>query len=831
MGSAMRLAIAWGSAVLAVAGAKAAERVLPLNLAARHEATDKVQVQELGPNEYEWSLPDGLAQTLNIDLRKLGVKAKDYDELRFDLKPLGSQVALHTMLFGMPTEKELSSWYTKFKTETGQWTTARFNLRVDDDGAMYPDRFPGFQAGVLRMRLGRRMLGYPGEPRWRKAVLRKPRLIRWVVAADFEPRDVKIAAGDAELSYTYPLRLKNRTDKPLTATIEADPKHTLKSFRAYPAKSSIELAGGEEKIVPIRLLISQEQAKKLAPGYSEPACPRVSVDGLADSDVQPWIGYRKMPMWAVIPVSRTTWTPATFQQRVAAAAKVMPVDGWKTDILRKADEALKYDFPAYDWWPTPGTKPRAAPHWGNSYRCPDCKGDMRQVTPDDIHHHLCQQCGKKFENHPFLDQCARQEYFAGRFADARRLAAAWLLTGEDKYAEKAVAIMLAYADAHPTMSVTDYRSTAGGSRLGYNTLIVTWCLPNLAEGYTLLASYPGLDVGKRKRIETLLIDEGLRVARHGCEFNNQQAEHIRTYGSVALATGYWPLLGEAVSGDFGWHAMVEYAYSEDGIGHEGQAYHFAQWAAMNNFACFAADRGLDLMPPRFKRVFDASLSLGRDAGYELAYRRYREPAYLVVLEATRRRPGEQSILHGVLDVPKASDVRMTSRLMDGMGYIFLRLGTAADFREIRMNYKEQFDRNEHDRFTTFFYRNGRQVDSCIGRCRYSDPGALFMADTAAHNTIVIDGQDSRDVTGNLLVWREDGETPMAVVATDPKATLYEGVRQLRGIALLGDAYYGSAMLIPQWRWPCVFGRRRTARCATGSIPLGVSAHATTFASS
>ena len=778
-----------GAMALAGVGAGAAERVFPLNLVTQHEPTDSVTVEAVGANEYEWSLSNGLQQTLNIDLRRLGVDPHDYDELRFDIRPLGSQVALHALVFSMPTEKELCSWYLKFRTLLNLWTTGRFDLRVDDDGGLYPERFPGFRAGVLRLELNRRMLGYPGEPQWRKAVFRNPRLIRWVVAADFEPRDVKITANDAEVSYTFGLRVKNRTDKPVAATIEADPEHTLKSFRAEPAGTlTVDLTAGEEKTIPIRLWISAKQAKELRPGYAEPACPKVWVAGVADSEVQPWIGYRKMPMWAVVPVSRPPWAPAMFQERVAAAAKIMPVDGWKKDVLRRVDETLKYDFPAYDWWPTPGTRPRSAPHWGNSYRCPACKGDMRQETPNDIHHHVCRQCGKKFENDAFLDQCARQEYFADRFADARRLAVAWLLTGDSKYADKAIAIMLAYADAHPTMSITDYRSTAGGSRLGYNTLVVTWCLPNLAEGYALLASYPGLDAEKRKRIETLLIDEGLRVARHGCEFNNQQAEHIRTYGSVALATGYWPLLGEAVSGDFGWHAMIEYAYSEDGIGHEGQAYHYAQWAAMNNFAFFAADRGLDLMTPRFKRVYDASLSLGMDAGYELAYRQYHEPAYLVRLEATRKHPGEQSILYGVLDLPKATDVPMASKLMDGMGYIFLRRGTAADFSEIRLNYKEQFDRGEHDRYTTFFYRNGRQVDSCIGRCRYSDPGARFMADTAAHNTIVINGQDSRDVTGDLLVWQGDGPTPLAVVATDPKATLYEGVRQLRGIALLGDAY-------------------------------------------
>ena len=92
---------------------------------------------------------------------------------------------------------------------------------------------------------------------------------------------MRIAVSDAGISYTYPLRLRNRTDKPLTAAIEADLERTLKSFRADPATSSVELATGEEKAVPIRLSISQEQVKKLTLGYGESACPKVSVDGLS----------------------------------------------------------------------------------------------------------------------------------------------------------------------------------------------------------------------------------------------------------------------------------------------------------------------------------------------------------------------------------------------------------------------------------------------------------------------------------------------------------------------------------------------------------------------
>lgn len=77
--------------VLLTAVAGAAERVFPLDLVKQRKATDKVQIREIVPGECEWSLPDGLGQTLHIDLDKLGVDLKNCDELRFDLMPSRSR--------------------------------------------------------------------------------------------------------------------------------------------------------------------------------------------------------------------------------------------------------------------------------------------------------------------------------------------------------------------------------------------------------------------------------------------------------------------------------------------------------------------------------------------------------------------------------------------------------------------------------------------------------------------------------------------------------------------------------------------------------------------
>ena len=65
---------------------------------AKHNPADNADIRMLEKGVYEWSLPDGISQALNFDLEKLGINPNDYDEFRFEIKPEGSQVSLHTEL-------------------------------------------------------------------------------------------------------------------------------------------------------------------------------------------------------------------------------------------------------------------------------------------------------------------------------------------------------------------------------------------------------------------------------------------------------------------------------------------------------------------------------------------------------------------------------------------------------------------------------------------------------------------------------------------------------------------------------------------------------------
>jgi len=758
----------------------AGQHVAPLDLL-EHAPDDKVDLKRIGEGLYEWSLPTGDAQTLHIDLAKQGIRPREFDELRFDIQPLGSQVGLSTAIAGLPTDGEVSRWYLKFKAVAGQWASGRYDLRVDDDG--FTGR-PKAAPGTLEMRLYRRIVGFPGEPKWRKAQLRRPRFVRRIVSVDLDLLETELTQDAGEVAAVYRLSVENRTDEPQKAKLEADSAGTLKWFRAE-APAEVALAPREKKVVPIRIVLPRSKAMALPPLYAEPAIPRVSIEGVADSDAVPLMGYRPWPMWGVVPVfNRLTWTPATFQAFLEARGKALPgVADWRARVLRDADAAAKLE------WPVPPLELLPA-GFDQSYRCNDCRVWLQPAEHASFRKHVCPKCKKGVEGKEGIDKAFVSRYTGRAFHTVRTLALAWLLSGNEAYAMKAAGVMAAFADAIPKVTPAGPRSTAGGARLAYSTLHTSYKLPALAEAWAFLAEASCIDEATRAKIEGFLNDEAARVARHSVEYSNQSAEHFRAYGSVGLATGLWPLAAEAVWGEFGFHELVEFAFTEEGVGHEAGAYHRAVFGAMEEFAEFAHDQGVNLLTARFKRVFDGSLLMGGGAGvsYELAYRVYRDPAYLQALGGERASPRESTILRGVLGIPSAEQMPVKSVHFPGTGYLFLRTGNVADSHEIRLNYLKTFDRHERDKFTTFLFRNGQQVDSTVGRITYSSPHSAWMEATAAHNTIVVDGGDQREQDGVLVAADLAAPCPIAVVASDPKAPLVDGVSQLRGIALVEGAY-------------------------------------------
>lgn len=768
----------WGGGVGAGDG-----HVMPLDLLKHVQGDAALHLKRLEGGVIEWTLPQGKYETLLFDLEDCGIDPTRYDEIRFEIQSTVSQVRTHWVLHGHLDPGQVSSWYLKFKTPTGVWREGRYSLHLDDDGVyLSKGKNPeGFQRW-LKITLGPRILGYPGEPKERRALIRNVRFVRHRVAADFRLAEVEQVSNSAEAASIYKLRLRNQTEEEQTVRLDPDVAGRLHHFRA-DAPESVTLAAGETQVVPVRIAIPRTSAMARAPLYAEPAFVEVRVPGVPDGDVLPLRGYRRWPMWGVVPIySYHTWTHAEFAAWLGARAKAMPgAAAWSEGVVQKAEGALKHDWPIPDFGP--------AAH-NLSYRCAKCKNWLKPATPTSLHKHVCPTCKRVFDHDEHMDRAYLLNYNSARAGNVQSLALAWLITGEEKYAAKAKRLLEKYAAGRPHMPNHGTRSTSAGARLALNTLHASYVIPVFAQGYYYLRAAPVLDESSRRAIEAFLRDAGETVVQHSVEYGNQQSEHLRAYGTVGLATGFWPLAAEAIHGEFGFHEVVEYGFSEDGIAPEAGAYHRASFGALNHLAEFAHPLGVNLYTPRFQRVFDGSLASGLASGsYELAYRVYRSPAYLRRLPARdAKRLARATVLHGVIGLPDVEAMPIRSLHMEGAGYVFLRRGNAADYREIRLNYIKQFDRTEQDRFTTFFFRNGRQVDGTVGRIGYASPHSHWMYHTAAHNCIVVDGAKETGSRGRLLAFNDAAEAPVAVVASDPERPLYDGVAQLRCIALLGDAY-------------------------------------------
>ncbi len=461
--------IAWVSSVAVLSAwmgcaAMGAERVIQLDFleAAGGKEAD---VRKLGQGEYEWSLPVGKGQTLRFDPAKLGFDLSAYDEFRFDLKPLGSQVGLNMKIQNHPAPGLVSSWYLKFKALQDEWSHGRFDLHMDDDGALRKKVDPG--KPTVRINLYRRILGFKGEPRWRKAIFRNPRLVRRIVSAEFKLMETEVLEAEDRYGTLYKLHVRNKTADPVTAEIDLNGHRTLNRFQV-DGPDKVELSGGEAKTLPLTVWISKERAEELPDLYSEMTVPVISVAGVPDSDVHVLRGYRRWPMWGVVPLrSRKTWTAKGKGGTVQAAERIMQ-----------------------HRWPVPDFGP---PLHDQLYSCKKCGKWLKPLTPTEFHKHKCPKCGKIVEDNDRMDRAWLGRYNRKLGAHVKTLARAYISTGNEQYAEKAKEILLDYAKGYPKMPLAGgTRSTCGFTRLGANSLHSSYALPDFAEGYAYLRDAPCL---------------------------------------------------------------------------------------------------------------------------------------------------------------------------------------------------------------------------------------------------------------------------------------------------------------------------------------------------
>jgi hypothetical protein len=715
-----------------------------------------------------WVLPASANQAaIAFDLPALGILANEFDELRIEFKTEESLVAFAPRLEAYPVNDMCRNWYSKIDIQPGQWTEARFDLRLDDDGIFF-SRKP-METPTLTVNLSKRWLRRPGEPQERRVHIRSIQFVRYPVSIDFDPTEAKLADGE-QVAWTYLLHLQNRELTPVQAKLRIDTSR-LKQFACDWTEKPLRLAPREARTVPLRISLSAAARGKLPQLYSEPAEAILDVAGAPS--VSPLLGYRPSLIWATVPPQGEGWSPSP------------PPEDKRTRVLAEAEKALTAR------WGVPIHGPSGHPQ---SYIDPKSNQPPKALS---WFRHLAKD-GTPIEGEKIVKAYVGNIH-ANNFKRADLLGQAWQLTGDVRYAVAARDVFLEYCYWYPYLPVTSPASTSGRTRLHQSTLQTCFWFAAAIDAYARIKGSPALGNADRERIEGSFFRPELRaIYGHNVEYSNMQVHHYETYTHGAVALGrYWNLVGEALYGTHGFHSMVERSFTEDGLAHEAGVYHWFTLVPMMEFVERMDEFGIDVMGPRFKRVFDGMLantpegivrSRNLARFYARAYRSYRDPAYIPTLQAVDAWP----VAGMTPDEAAAEEAKVVpfsgNTLQPSNGYLWLREQGPDGWHALSINYIMQRDRSEHDRLHVELYDPERLTHE-IFRVTYGAKQAKVMYKTMAHNTVVVDRKDQLPLPSRLAVFLNRPHLPAALITEEPKANIWPGVEFARCVALLDGVFF------------------------------------------
>lgn len=410
--------------------------------------------------------------------------------------------------------------------------------------------------------------------------------------------------------------------------------------------------------------------------------------------------------------------------------------------------------------------------------------------------------------------------------DVANLGTVYQLSGEEKYAEFAKRILLEYAVHYPNYAM--------GARPGFNHSPskafdqilgdAIWIIP-MARGYDLIYTLPSITPEERERIEKGFLHEvaTLIASNRGMY---QASTNWAAIGTTAIliigvATDTQAFVDIALWGKGGTEEKPNgglfsahfgpKAISADGLWTEGaMGYQFMALQALITNAEILWHHGIDLYRYRdgaLKSLFDSPLQISypnlrtpaiHDSGYgsivsgdaylyEYAYRRYRDPAYLLVLNQVGRHFAATyqqfpvSILYDRDRSEQVKPVEWKSVNFFGVGFGILRQTTDAGTTSLLMDYGPHGSHGHPDKLNIDLYAFDDRLIPDPGSAWYEQ--AIYRdwyATTFSHNTLVVDMKNQRGAAATQVIYSPGDRIAVQRAWTD---AAYPGVIMDRSLFL------------------------------------------------
>ena len=405
------------------------------------------------------------------------------------------------------------------------------------------------------------------------------------------------------------------------------------------------------------------------------------------------------------------------------------------------------------------------------------------------------------------DACIIMGLHDGWAKKVRDLGLAYQVTGEVRYAQKAREILLAYADRYLKYDLHTTRNEAriGGGRVGPQTLDESvWLIPFSQGADMVWETLSGDD--RTALAEKLLLPAARDVILvHEMRVHNIQCWKNSAVGSVGFLLDDTELIAQAIDHpDRGYRKQMADGVMPDGAWWEGAwGYHFYTLSALWGLVEAAQNCGVDLYGDAFRSMFDAPLRFampdlrlpafndsgevrleGRASIYELAYARYRNPDYAVLL-ANGNRADDFALWFGEGELPSTAARAWESTNYPGSGYGILAKGKGRDATWACLKYGPHGGGHGHpDKLNVVVYARGEVLAVDPGTSRYglSIRSGWYKA-TPAHNTLVVDETSQEASEGRCVAFGSLGGVDYAVAGA---GAIYEGVDFTRTAALVDE---------------------------------------------
>ncbi len=656
--------------------------------------------------------------TVRIDLGKLGVDPLHCDLMKLEVKA-DRAAFLRVSLENFPTAGDLSHWYV-LDTARGafDWRTIWVDLNRPEE-IKAAGTYKGMEKEDPNARglvitgnvkdLNRKAQG-PGRSIWLGPV----RLAKKAVDLDWDQREAPYRFdGSGNLTFTFPLRVTNRLDQPVTAVLELEPVDAVHA-EAQLSKTEVSLAPKQMQTVQASLTLPAAAVRQAPPLYCERFEARASAKGIKDSEVTILRSSDPIPLSVTVPVAeeklrfpllpRRRDVPASLTGiTLAGDGRPLTDDPRAAALLREAaatgpddlDTAL--DGPLDVRW----SHRRGFNYWGN--------------PKDDWH-----QAGQRFREGltacAFLYDC----------------------TGDKKYLEKGTAMLLRAAERFPGR-VEQWRKTPHApishGIFAPNVLALGWSTGGMRPPYScqrhglfndfdLLAA--DMDPKAREKIiRGFILPAAIQMRNHYFGLTNQQDVTNYPVLYAGLVARNWPLVSHAYDSEHGVLGQIEWGFTDTGLAGEVN-YHAPAIDPLLYGTELLRQIGIDLYDKRLYEIIHS-------AGALAAGKPYNRP--IVAFLDSQRFPK---------DVRAASETK-TDGVHLSTGLTVLKWGKL----EVGMNWGMQLHRSAPDRCSLRLGAPGGHPLRDVGGGNYSHSSlgqSMIIIDEGRQNPVPAEVV-SHDVTG------------------------------------------------------------------------------------